>query len=271
MDDEIDLRDIIRILWKRRLMIIGIFVVAVMIAGVISFAMTPVYRVSSIIAMGNFEDPVYTSQVSAKGIMLSDQFLLEVFEMSPNATMNEFRAFKGGAKVELVKDSDKLIEISVETTDRKKGQVAVENMISLYANRSEDSYNRYKKILYNQLAATQERLDAIDIEINQTRIGLQDMQDSSGSSSLQAEIGFSRSMDRLNNMESRRSALLDRVLDLQKQLELLKHLEVISPPGEPVSPIWPRKTLIVGIGGMLGLMVGILAAFLREELGRPAE
>jgi uncharacterized protein involved in exopolysaccharide biosynthesis len=72
-------------------------------------------------------------------------------------------------------------------------------------------------------------------------------------------------------MESRRSALLDRVLDLQKQLELLKHLEVISPPGEPVSPIWPRKTLIVGIGGMLGLMVGILAAFLREELGRPAE
>ena len=97
------------------------------------------------------------------------------------------------------------------------------------------------------------------------------MQDSSVSSSLQAEIGFSRSMDRLNNMDSRRSALLDRVLDIQKQLELLKHLEIVSPPVEPVSPRWPRKTLIVGIGGMLGLMVGILAAFLREELGRPAE
>jgi uncharacterized protein involved in exopolysaccharide biosynthesis len=37
MEDEIDLRDIFRVLWKRRLMIIGIFVVAVLVAGVMSF------------------------------------------------------------------------------------------------------------------------------------------------------------------------------------------------------------------------------------------
>lgn len=269
MDDEIDLRDIFRVLWKRRLLIIGVFVVAVLIAGVISFAMPSVYRVSSIVAMGNYEDPVYTSQASAKSIMLSDQFLLEVFEMHPNATTNGFGAFKGGVKVEPVKDSDRLIEISVETTDRKVGRVAVENMISLYANRSDESYDRYKKSLSDQLAATQERLNILDMEINQTREALQYTQNASGSSAMQAELSFSRALDRLSGMEAQRSALIDQSLDLQKQLNLLRHLVVISPAVEPVSPVGPRRVLMVAIAGMLGLMVGILAALILESFGRP--
>jgi uncharacterized protein involved in exopolysaccharide biosynthesis len=272
MDDEIDLRDIFRVLWKRRLLIIGVFVAAVLVAGVISLSMLPVYTVSTIIAVGNFEDPVYTSQASARSIMLSDEFLQEVFgPLGPNATGSEFMAFKGSVKVEPVKGSDKLIEISVETPERQEGLKAVEKMVWLYANRSEDSYNKQKKILSDQLAVTQERLDVIDMEINQTREALQDMQDSSGPSEVQAEMRFSRTLDRLSGMETERSAQIDRSLDLQKQLELIKHLEVVSPAREPVSPIGPRKILIVGIAGMLGLMVGIFAAFLREALGRPAE
>ena len=34
MEDEIDLRDIFRVLWKRRLLIMGVFVFAVLAAGV---------------------------------------------------------------------------------------------------------------------------------------------------------------------------------------------------------------------------------------------
>jgi uncharacterized protein involved in exopolysaccharide biosynthesis len=41
MEDEINLRDIFRLLWKRRLLIISTFVIAVLVAGVISFAMPP--------------------------------------------------------------------------------------------------------------------------------------------------------------------------------------------------------------------------------------
>jgi len=271
MDDEIDLRYIIRILWKRRLMIIGIFIVAVTIAGVMSFAMTPVYRVSSIIALGNFDEPSYTSLASAKSIMLNDQFLIEVFQQLPNKKTSDFRSFKGSIKIEPVKDSDRLIEISIETSDRREGREAVEKLILLYANRSKDSYTRYEKILSNQLATTQERLNILDMEINQTLGALQNMQNPSSSSASQAEIGIYRVLDRLSGMETQHSALADKRLDLQRQIMLLRHLEVISPAGYPLSPIWPRRVLIIGIGGMLGLMVGILAAFLREELGKPAE
>ena len=271
MDDEIDLRYIIRILWKRRLMIIGIFIVAVTIAGVMSFAMTPVYRVSSIIALGNFDEPSYTSLASAKSIMLNDQFLIEVFQQLPNNKTSDFRNFKNSIKIEPVKDSDRLIEISIETSDRREGREAVEKLILLYANRSKDSYTRYEKILSNQLATTQERLNILDMEINQTLGALQNMQNPSSSSASQAEIGIYRVLDRLSGMETQHSALADKRLDLQRQIMLLRHLEVISPAGYPLSPIWPRRVLIIGIGGMLGLMVGIFTAFLRESLARPAK
>jgi uncharacterized protein involved in exopolysaccharide biosynthesis len=272
MDDEIDLRDIFRVLWKRRLLIIGVFVIVVLMAGVISFAMPPVYRVSSIIAVGNYSDPVYTSQASAKSIMLSEDFTREAFEqINLNAMVGQFSTLRDSLKVEPVKGSNSLIEISVETPNRQEGLKAVEKMAWLYAKRSEDSYNKQKKILSDQLANTQEHLNIIDMEINQTQEALQDMQDSSGQSAVQTEMRFLYILDRLSGMETERFAQMDRSLDLQKQLYLIKQVEIVSPAREPVSPIGPRKILNVAIAGMLGLMIGIFAAFLREGLGRPAE
>jgi uncharacterized protein involved in exopolysaccharide biosynthesis len=271
MDDEIDLRDIFRVLWKRRQLIIGVFVAAVLVAGMISFAMPSVYKISSIITGGNFDDPVYTSQATMKNVMLSDEFALEVFEqISPNATGSEFQTFKDSLKVEPV-NSDRLIEISVETKNKQEGLKAIEKMIQLYANRSEDSYNRQKKILSDQLAVTVQRLDIIDLEINQTSQALQGIQESIGSSAVQGEMQFSRTLDRLNGMQTQRSALIDRRLELQKQLELIRNLEVVQPAREPVNPIGPRRIMIVAIGGMLGMMIGIFAAFLREALEKPVE
>jgi len=272
MDDEIDLHDIFRVLWKRRLLIIGVLLVALLVAGVISFAMPSVYRISTIVALGNFDDPVYTSQASVRSVMLSDEFLLEVFEqLHPDATGSKFTSFKNSVKIVPVKDNDNLIVISVETSERQEGLMAIEKIVQLYANRSEDSYNKQKKILTDQLADTQERLDAIYMEINQTSESLQDLQDSSVSSTVQAEMRFSRTLDILNGKETQRNALMDHRRDLQKQLVLIRPQKVVQPVREPISPIGSRTTLILAIAGMLGLIVGIFAAFLREGLWRPTE
>lgn len=272
MEDEIDLRDIFGVLWKRRLLILGTFVIAVLLAGVISFAMPPVYKVSSIIAVGLYDDPAYTSQASMKNVMLSDEFLLEVFEViSPNGTSSEFRTFKDNVKVEPAKDSDKLVEISIETKKRKEGLKAVETMIERYSVLSQNSYGKQKKILEDQLADAEQRLAIINKEINQTYEAFQGLQNSSSSLSGEAELRFSRTIDLLSGKETQRSALMDRHIDLQRQLQLLRNLEIVQPAREPISPIWPRKALIVGIAGILGLMAGVLAAFLREGLAKPAD
>jgi LPS O-antigen subunit length determinant protein (WzzB/FepE family) len=269
MDDEFDLRDIFGVLWKRRHLIIGVFVVSILAAGVISFALPPTYRVSAIVAVGNFGDPVYASQISTRSIILSDAFLQEVFEkISPNATGSEFQTFVDSVKVGAVAGSDNLFVVSMETKDGQEGLKAVETMVGLYANRCNDSYNRQKKILSDQLADTQERLNTINIEINQTRIALQGMQDSSDSLGVQEEMQFTRTLDRLNGMEAQRTSLKDRILDLQKQLILMRNQMVVQPARDPITPIGPRKALIVAIAAILGLMIGIFAAFLKESLER---
>jgi LPS O-antigen subunit length determinant protein (WzzB/FepE family) len=272
MEDEIDLSDIFRALWKNRILIGGIFIISILVAGAIAFTTPSIYKVSTIVAMGNFSDPVYTSPVSAKSIMLSDEFLLDLFnQLHSNATAGEFDAFKSGIKVVPVGDSDRLVEISDETTDPHEGKKAVETMVLFYANRSNESYNEQRNILSRQLRATEERLDTMNIQINLTRDALMNIEDSSSSSAVQSEMRFSRTLDRLSDMETQRSDLIERIQDLQTHLDLLKLLVIVQPAREPVSPIGPRKASILATAGVLGLVLGIFAAFLREGLARRSE
>jgi len=272
MEDEIDLSDIFRVLWKNRILIIGVFIISILVAGAIAFTAPSTYKVSTIVATGNFEDPVYTSPVSAKSIMLSDEFLLDVFiRLHSNATAGDFNAFKNDISVVPVDDSDRLVEISDETTDRQEGKKAVETMVLFYANRSNESYNEQRNILSRQLRATEERLNTMNMLINLTRDALMNIEESSSSSDVQSEMRFSRTLDRLSSMETQRSDLINCSLDLQKQLDLLKPLVVVQPAKDPVSPIGPQKTLILPISGVLGLVLGIFAAFIRDGLTRRSE
>lgn len=272
MEDEIDLHDIFDVLWKSRLLIIGIFMIAVLVAGAISFAMPSIYRVSGIVALGNFGDPIYTGQASAQGIMQSDEFLLDINqELKLNLTPNDFSALKASIKIEPVKGTDNLLEISVESKDKQKGKDIIEGMVRLFANKSEESYNKRRKILSDQLAITWENLNVLGRDINQSREVLRNIENSSNVASVDSELRVSRMLDYLQGEESRRSSLLDHYQDLQTQLSILRPQKVVQEPKEPVSPVGPKKALIVTIAGIFGLMIGIFAAFLRDWLKRPVE
>lgn len=272
MNNEIDLRNIFPFVWKNRLLIVGVFFIAVVAAGAISFAMPSVYRVSCIVALGNFGDPVYTSQFSANEIMLSEAFLMDVIDrLNLSVSPSKFREITDTLKIYPVRGSDRLLVISFDTRIPREEIRIVEEIVRLFIDRSEESYNLQKKILNDQLASTQERLASVDKEINQTQEALANLEKAQGSSQAEEELRISRTLDLLSGEESRRSALVDRYLDLQKQLDLFKSVEVVQSPRVPITPIWPRKSLIIALGGMLGLIIGIFAAYLREDRRRTAE
>lgn len=273
MEDEIDLRDILRILWKGRYLIIGIFVIAVLAAGIINFALTtPAYKASCIVALGNYGDPIYTSQDLAASIMLSDEYLLDVierltFEVPPEG----FRAFQNGIDVAPVEDSSDLLVISAERENGQESVEIVKAMVELFVERNKDSYNKHNKVLYDDLASTRERLEAIEMDLSQTREALEELSNAPGDPMSDNEIRVTRTLDLLNSQESKRSSLLDHELDLQKQLTLLRHLEVIQEVREPVSSVKSKTLQMGGVAGIVGLMIGIFAAFIREGLRGPVE
>jgi|GEM_PF-3492083 len=271
MEDEIDLFDIFGVLWKSRLLIISIFMIAVLVGGVISFAMPSIYRTSSIVALGNFGDNIYTSQAAALTIMLSNEFMIDIFK-DLNMTSDKFRDFKKNIIIESVKGTDNLFTISVYSKSRLEGMEIIQGIIQLFANLSDESYNKQMNILSDQLAITRANLDILNGDVNESRELLKNIQNSaSGESPQQDELRFSRMIEYLQIEETRRQDLLDRYLDLQKQFTLARHLKVVQEPRVPLIPELSQKIIIVAIAAMFGLIIGIFAAFLRVGLRRRAE
>jgi hypothetical protein len=125
---------------------------------------------------------------------------------------------------------------------------------------SDNGYYKQKNILEDQLKNTEQGLPLINMGINQTREALQCTEGTTSSSVTQAEMRFSRALDLLNGKETQRSALLNRRMELQKQLLLRRKLEIVQAARELVGPAWPSKVLIVAIADMLELMAAVFAA-----------
>ncbi|MCS5697203.1 Wzz/FepE/Etk N-terminal domain-containing protein [Desulfofundulus thermocisternus] len=261
MEEELELRDLILILWKRRKLILGIFLLAVLAAAAVSFAIPPTYEVSTIIALGVFPDPTYTSQASAREILLSDELLLKVVsDLKLDVPREKFRSFKQTIKVEPVNDTN-FLKISIQTTNRSEGKAIVEKMVELFKERSSASYQQYRQLLAGQLDAVRTRLSSVEADIKKTREVLSAIESTTGISSVEKDLRRSRTLEYLQSEESQRIELLDRYLALQKEINELKNVQVIRGAREPVYPVKPNKKLNVALAGMLGLMVGVFLAF----------
>ena len=271
MEDEIDLFDIFGVLWRSRLLIIGIFTIAVLVAGIVIIAMPPIYKTSSIIALGNFGDDIYTSQAAALTIMLSDEFLLDVFQ-ELKMTSDKFSEFKKNIIIENVKGTDNLFTISVYSKNQQEGMRIIQGIIQQFSNLSEESYNRQTNILSNQLANTNVNLEILNRDVNESRVLLKNIQNNMlNESPQQNELRFSQMIEYLPIEEKNRQDQLNLVLDLQKQLTLARHLKIVQEPRVPLIPDQSQKIIIVAVAGILGLIIGIFTAFLRDWLRRRAE
>lgn len=268
MEEELDLRDLILILWKRRKLILGIFLAAVLAAAAVSFIIPPTYEVSTIIALGVFPDPTYTSQASAREILLSDELLLNVISaLKLDVPREKFRGFKQTIKVEPVNDTN-FLKISIQTTNRSEGRAIVEKMVELFKERSSASYQQYRQLLAGQLDAVRTRLSSVEADIKKTREVLSAIESTTGISPVEKDLRRSRTLEYLQSEESQRIELLDRYLALQKEINGLKDVQVIRGAREPVYPVKPNKKLNVALAGMLGLMVGVFMAFCLEYISR---
>ena len=124
-DDEIDLRELILVLWNYRKLILGIFLASVLIGTVISFAMTPVYQVQAKISLGNYilnpenSKPLMTPE-TAREILLSSDFQEEAWGSGINA---------GVLNITHVEKTN-ILKIILETNDPEQGESLLNKLIS---------------------------------------------------------------------------------------------------------------------------------------------
>lgn len=264
MEDEIELREIIMILWRRRVMIAVLFLVSVIGALIYSYTMKPVYQISSTISLGNFPDRTYTTPAAAKEVLLSDELLLNIIkQIKMPGNVEDLESLKKILTVDIIKDTN-LLKIIVTTTDKAGGIALIEKMTQAFTGQGTSAYQRQKDLLNNQIDILQARLKTIDKDIEQTREVLASIENSVDIFGVEKDLRRSKTIEFLSNEESQKLELLDRIMGLQKELDTLRNVEIIESPREPEKPVKPKKAMNIIIGAFLGLMFGIFGAFILD-------
>ncbi|KUK32084.1 MAG: Lipopolysaccharide biosynthesis protein [Thermoanaerobacterales bacterium 50_218] len=266
-EDEIDLRDIVLTLWKHRTLIAAVFLAAVLTSGVLSFfVLSPVYEVKAAISLGylpsigeNPIHPLYTSPSYAREVLLSDDLLREVISgLNLEVQPAEFEAFKESIEVEPVKDTN-MLRLTIETEDPAEGQRILNKMIEIFRSRSREQFQRQRELVEGELQRIASDLAELEQHIEATKETLAKLEGVGNSTVV--ELQRARLLDALSRFEEQRQGLLEKQALRLQELHGIEGIQVVESPHLPENPVRPRKVLNITVAGVLGLMVGVFAAF----------
>jgi uncharacterized protein involved in exopolysaccharide biosynthesis len=179
---------------------------------------------------------------TAREIMLSRDFQEKAWGAGTNA---------GGLSVTPVENTD-ILDINLDTSDPQQGEALLNELVTLFDERTEEQYERSIELINDDLQLTEAELQEINQRIEQTQALL----DNTGIS----EIQKSELLNTLSRFLQQRDKLLEKKLQSKQKLNTIESMQVIEKPVASSSPVSPNKKLNITLSGVLGLMVGVFVA-----------
>lgn len=263
-EEEIDLRDLLLVLYRYRKVVIAIFLFAVAVGAVVSFLLPPTYEVKALVSLGSI--PTSSGQTvsimppaAAKEMLLSRDLFQEAVKNAGLDLRNPLvNSCKKGLKAEVVKDTN-FIRITIETSDPVLGKKILDELVDVFKQKAASGFNRQMELTRNELKRVSAELVEVDKNIEKTKDALGEIEKTAGGVAMEWEL--SRLLESLSRFQEQRAKLLDKKFSLEQALNTSRGIEVVEAPTIPEMPVRPRKTLNIAVSGVLGLMVGFFAAF----------
>lgn len=306
--DEIDLRDIIKVLIKWKRTIIGITIASMLLSGIASwFFIKPVYQGKVVVAFAaisqltgagntyilkddlangsqkmsdNVDELVKLAQVDTgkyKQLVTSVVVLQRTIEKL--GLKDKLDGLKGKITIEDAKEKDGVIEISVNAeTPELASNIAntLVNQTILYLGEINDrKMEGLRATLEAQLTSARKDLDSSFTSLKEYQ--LQSVSAGSTgepSSVIKTEIEKNRFDSEVKRNEGMVNSLSSKILELEiyKSLNSAENqVVVLSPAVVPETPVSPNKKLNVAIAGVLGLMIAVLGVFVAEYMRKEEE
>ena len=190
--EEISLRELIEILLKRKTLIIGITIISILVAGIVSFfILEPVYETRMVLMASQFSDKLQPTQIQGEGI----DSLLSTLSKPPAMTLETYRQQIKAPRImrttiedlELEKDYDieKLAEnITLETAkdtnlitikmEHKNPEMAAkivnkvgENFVTFVSDKAKEHATTSSKYVETQMKIEREKLDEVLEELKE--------------------------------------------------------------------------------------------------------
>ena len=292
-EEEIDLRDYLRVIKQRRKGIIAIFIIVVALTVIISLIVPSTYESKSLLKIGLLNKAPLESTISAKTILQQKDNLTLIAQQLDIFDQQEILDLTDRFDIDAIKDTD-LFEIkgrgktptdSVNLTNLVKNKLLVHQQelftegkksLELAITQIEQKIKENK----NYISESENRLS--NLQSDQTELKQKIAQLENTTSEAQARIASAyisslnyikgQSLSEQNNLKNLKNAALNLEKSLQdKQYDASYNTimtQVINQPYLPQHRIAPKRAQNVIIGAILGLFIGIFWAFIAEYFSK---
>lgn len=258
MEDEIDLRRYLEVLWRRRNVIISVILASILAALLINELLPRQYQSQAVILLSEHSAPIYSTPSSAAQVVVTTSFLKGIgkaLRLPENA--NELRKV---VKMEPVRDT-RMMRLKVRYRDAKGAQMLASAISNTFVSRASERVEQKRAIMVRRLESVNAQLGEIERILALSRNTFQQ-----AGTLTNEERGFVRSFT-LNAMglsQSLYSELQAAQTDLTSELLGLESPRLIDNPSISGTPVAPRKLVNTLLSGILGLMTGATLAFVIE-------
>lgn len=259
IEDEIDLRDYIKVMLRRKKVILAVFFICVITATIISFLVPRVYESSSIIQIGKINELLMKKE-EAREILLTQDFLKPIIKKL-NLDI-EADKLKKNINVENIKNTN-FLKINVQYPCAKMAAKINAAIANSFISKGQAIYQR-------RVSLINDRLKEIEREIKSTEEAMRKVQNliiklsKSNAPQEEKSLGIIILQTTLSNYERQLTLLRNKKNNIEVLLAKSKDFKIVEKAITSRYPIKPKKKLNVAIASVLGLMLGVFIAFFQE-------
>jgi len=259
-EQEVDLRDYINVMIKRKWTIINIFLVSIIATAVISLFLPKVYKTDAVVGNGYIDGDIIKTEDSVNIITSTDVLAALIKKENMNISISDLK------KMIDVKDIKKtsylIITARGKTPEEAKGICGF--LAKAYINYGNELYRKRESLRKKQLADIEARI--IKVKADVKNIDSMILKLSSDKLGLNPET-----MSKVILLKNILSGYRGQITGLSNQRDIVKYVlvkamkfRIIDKAIAPEYPVKPKKKVMVGVAGMLSLIMGIFIAFFAE-------
>jgi uncharacterized protein involved in exopolysaccharide biosynthesis len=285
-DYEVSLKDYINVIKKEKFLILTVFLVAVISAGVFSFSQPDEYEVTATLHIKDFSTlrtndlpfesdfkneyksvDIATSFLSSEDISrltvsAAELHKIEPFASSPNPTDAAVNWL--GKNIE-VEDKKGIITLRIRgTLEPGVLKSILDAYIEVFIRESDSLLAENVQSELQKIKEKEERIEAQKVEIvkSMSEIDIENISESEAKL-----MKYSSLTSQFTTIERQLTDI--HLYEVDMEYVVSSHyewIEIISPPFEPNVPVGPKRLLNIVIAGVLGLFIGVFAAFFKNYM-----
>jgi len=257
-EDEVSLIDLWLILVKRKMVLIGVFVLVMLAALGYLLLAKPVYESSALVQIGQIGQVGSDGKVSSNYIEAPD-VLIKTLGQNPDI-QSEPGARLAGASYQK-RGAKNLVTVKVEASSAEAADTYLNKVLTAFIAKHKRMYESVMHVRQQRLGELESQLYTYEAQLKAIDAGVMDL--------------MSSKPEQASVLLIQKSQLIQSIADTHKEIFNLKEslsevntskTVVISQSGLASSPTKPKLKMVMALSVVLGLMLGFMVAFFAEFL-----